>query len=84
MQGMKPIIIQVKCHAGYKADERPTAFTCEDNDVVVEQVLDQWLQAGKDQYPPKVDYFKVLGNDKHEYLLKHDLDLDEWWMENRW
>ena len=33
---------------------------------------------------PQADYFKVRGADKHEYLLKHDLEADEWFLGRRW
>jgi len=81
---MMLVPIQVQCRSGFKADEKPTSFLCESSQIVVEEILDQWLQAGKDQHQAKADYFKVQGNDNHKYLLKHDLDLDQWFLENRW
>jgi len=79
---MMLVPIQVQCHSGFKADEKPTSFLCESNQITVDEVLDQWQQAGKDQ--SKADYFKIQGNDSHKYLLKHDLDSDQWFLENRW
>ena len=81
---MQPIPIQVQCYSGHKADESPRRFLCEGSEVEVEQVLDRWLGAGKDSKEPKADYFKVVGKDGHDYLLKHDLNSDQWLLENRW
>jgi hypothetical protein len=81
---MEPIRIQVECYSGYKADESPRRFICEDTEIEVERILDRWLAAGKNAKEPKADYFKVTGIDGHDYLLKHDLNFDLWFLENRW
>lgn len=81
---MRPVEIQVKCYAAHKADESPRRFVCEGQEIEIEDVLDRWLAAGKDRKQAKADYFKVTAEDGHHYLLKHDLDSDRWWLENRW
>ncbi|MDD4871613.1 MAG: hypothetical protein PHR77_13735 [Kiritimatiellae bacterium] len=79
---MTSSLIQVKCISGHKADERPSSFIHESTHISVEEILDQWRQAGK-AGNSHVDYFKVQGGDKHQYLLKHDLKNDRWTIENR-
>ena len=81
---MTPLLVQVKCVSGHKADERPASFICESTHITVEEVLDQWRQAGKTAGESQADYFKVQGSDHHQYLLKHDLKHDRWTIENRW
>jgi hypothetical protein len=38
---------------------------------------------GKPEWP-RADYFKVRGRDEHQYLLKHDLESDEWFLGKEW
>jgi type II secretory pathway pseudopilin PulG len=50
----------------------------------VEEVLDRWHQIESQPEWPRADYFKVRGRDQHEYLLKHDLESDEWYLGRQW
>jgi hypothetical protein len=78
------IPIQIDCYAGYKADETPRRFCWENQWVQVEEVLDRWHQGRLDPEWPLADYFKVMGADQHCYLIKHDLESDEWYLCRRW
>ncbi len=73
-------VIQVECYAGAKADETPRRFTLEGRAVEVKEVLDRWYQVESTPEWPRADYFKVGGDDGREYLLKHDLESDEWFL----
>lgn len=77
---MDSVPIQVECYAGHKADENPRRFLCESSWIEVKEILDRWLQADKNPRQPKADYFKVLGSDGKEYLLKRDREYDEWFL----
>jgi len=55
--------VEVECHAGYKADERPLRFRLDGREHGVEQVIDQW-------YGPASTYFKVLADDGNLYILR--------------
>jgi hypothetical protein len=80
---MKLIPIEVECYAGMKAEETPRRFHFEDRTIEVDEVLDRWYQVeGKPEWP-RADYFKVR-SDGHEYLLKHDLESDEWFLAQQW
>ena len=81
---MKLIPIQVECYAGTKADETPRRFIREAQPVEVEEVLDRWHQIDSKPEWPRADYFKVRGADGYEYLLKHDLEADEWFLGRQW
>lgn len=76
--------IQVEAYAGYKADETPRRFCLEDQWLEVVEVLDRWYQAAGNPEWPRADYFKVRAADGHDYLLKHDLEADAWYLARRW
>ncbi len=78
------IPIQVECYAGMKADESPRRFTWEGRCIEVAEVLDRWYQVESLPEWPRADCFKVRGTDGLEYLLKHDLESDEWFLGNQW
>ncbi len=81
---MKLVAIQVECYAGAKADETPRRFTIEGHDVQIAEVLDRWYQVESKPEWPRADYFKVHAEDGRDYLLKHDLESDEWWLGKSW
>ncbi len=65
--------IEVNSYSGYKANERPLNFTLDKKKYKVKEILDWWY--GQDH-----DYFKVLADDGHVYLLKWDRYLDIWFL----
>ena len=77
---MRLIPIPVECYAGAKADETPRRFTWEEQTIDVGEVLDRWHQVESQPEWPRADYCKVRAADKREYLLKHDLESDEWFL----
>jgi hypothetical protein len=77
---MKLIPIEVECYAGAKADETPRRFVWEGSNVQIAEVLDQWYQVETKPEWPRADYFKVWAVGEREYLLKHDLESDEWFL----
>jgi len=81
---MKLVPIQVECYAGAKADETPRLFIWEARPIEVGEVLDRWYQVESQPEWPRADYFKVRGLDQTEYLLKHDLESDEWFLRQQW
>jgi hypothetical protein len=77
---MKLIPIQVECYAGARADETPRRFLLEERCIEVREVLDRWYQVESTPEWPRADYFKVASADERKYLLKHDLESDEWFL----
>jgi hypothetical protein len=67
--------VLVNAYSGYKANERPASFMLAGNSYHVETVLDQW-------YGPDSVYFKVVANDRNQYILKYSLTSDEWTLES--
>jgi hypothetical protein len=81
---LKLVAIQVECYAGAKADETPRRFTVEDHDLQIAKVLDHWYQVESKPEWPRANYFKVLAAGEREYLHKHDLEADEWFLGESW
>ena len=67
--------LQVACHAGRKADERPVRFRLGERDYLVVEVVDQW-------YGPADRFFKVRADDGNLYILRHYPEGDTWSLES--
>ena len=76
--------ITVECYAGAKADEAPRRFVWTEQPIEVEEVVDRWHQVESKPEWPRADYFKVRGADQRVYLLKHDLESEEWYLGRQW
>ncbi len=63
--------IKVDGYSGYKANQRPLAFSLGKKKVKVKAILDQW-------YGPDHTYFKVVAEDANIYILKYSEDNDQW------
>ncbi len=65
----------MECYSGYRADERPLrfAFVAKPDAPKLEakEVLDQWCGVG-------YQCFKVRADDNNIYILRHELNEDEW------
>ena len=63
--------IQVDCYAGYRGEETPCCIRMATYKIEVKKVLDRWLA-------PDHRYFKVLGDDRATYIIRHDTVSDRW------
>jgi hypothetical protein len=81
---MRLIDIEVDGPARDGADEVPSRFCWNGLWIGVVEVLDRWHQRNDDPEWPNADYFKVLGADEHQYLIKHDLEANAWFFGKRW
>ena len=63
--------VYVDAYSGYKANERPRQFMLDHEIYEIAAVLDQW-------YEPSATYFKVQSTEKKIYLLRYDVEADEW------
>jgi hypothetical protein len=80
---LRLVAIEVECYAWAKADETPNRFTIQGPAVQIAETLDRWCQVeGKPDWP-RADSFKVHADDGRYYLLKHELDSDEWWVSRK-
>jgi hypothetical protein len=62
---------KVECYSGYRADERPLAFTVDDRKLKILKLLETWRE-------PDRHYFRVQASDDAVYLLEHH-DRDDLW-----
>lgn len=74
------IPVDVECHAGYKADEAPRAFTWNERRLEIEEVVDRWYEGGLDPARPSSNYFKVRIAGGREYILKQDSASAAWFL----
>ena len=63
--------IHVECYSGYKANERPVAFTYQGRRREVEEIIDHWYEGGVDPGRPATDYFKVKTTDGEIFILRY-------------
>jgi len=77
---MKLVPIKVECHSGYKADEYPVCFYLEYIKYAIEEISDRWYQADPSPDLPVADYFKVCTGSNREFLIRHELESDQWYL----
>ena len=65
--------IKVECYAGYRGEETPVRFYLGERCIEVTEVLDRWLDSTH-------RYFKLRGDDKGIYILRHATRKDLWEM----
>lgn len=63
--------VSVSCHAGYRGEETPERFRLGERVIRVEKILDRWLS-------PDHRYFKIRGDDRSLYILRHDSERWVW------
>ncbi len=65
------MIVRVECYAGHRGEETPRRFFLGERRIEVVAVLDRWLA-------PDHRYFKVAGDDRAVYILRHDAASARW------
>lgn len=63
--------LRVECYAGYRSEETPRRFYLGERCIEVEEVIDRWLA-------PSHRYFKLRGDDRSIYILRHDTETNLW------
>ncbi len=61
----------VVAYSGYRAEQEPRALVIEGRRLEVREVEDRWLD-------PRASYFKVRCANGSSYLVRYDLDAQEW------
>lgn len=77
---MNLIPIKVECHSGYKANEYPTCFYWMNIRYEIREIADRWYQAQATPDSPVANYFKVRTASKSIYMIKHELESDQWFL----
>lgn len=70
--------IQVECYSGHKVNERPMAFTYQDNHWEIRKIIDRWYEGGVDPTRPEVSYFKVKTTERKIFILRYRSLFDSW------
>ena len=70
--------IAVECYAGYKANERPVAFTFQGRRREIVEIVDRWYEGGLHGTDPEVCYFKVRTVEGNIFLLRYVSLFDAW------
>ncbi|MEE9572607.1 MAG: hypothetical protein V3W20_06145 [Candidatus Neomarinimicrobiota bacterium] len=74
------IPIKVECHSGYKADEYPKCFYWNNDRFEIQEIIDRWYQGDRDPEWPVSNYFRVDTTCGKQYIIKHDIENDEWYL----
>ncbi len=74
------IPVKVECYSGYVADEYPGCFYLDENKYEIQEVVDRWYQGEVDPEFPISDYFKVIVTDQKQFILKHEIRDDKWYL----
>jgi hypothetical protein len=77
---VKLININVECYSGFKADEYPKYFYLDNNRFEIYEIADRWYQGAGNADLPVSNYFKVETNCGQQFIIKHDLTNDEWYL----
>ncbi len=70
--------IHVECHSGYKANERPEAFTFQGRRWEVVEILDRWYEGSREAGGPALDWFKVRTREGNVFLIRYNALFDAW------
>ncbi len=72
--------IQVEAVTDEQGEETPRRLCLDGQWIETGEVLDRWYQeAGAPEWP-ECRYFKIIGYNFLEYLLKHDLETGRWYL----
>lgn len=66
--------LRVECYAGYRGEQTPRRFFLGARRIEISEVLDAWLTPGQ-------RCFRVRGDDGGVYLLRHDTEEGDWWLD---
>lgn len=70
--------VTVECYSGYKADEYPKSFALDEKKYEIRDIIDRWYQGDLNPEWPASNYFRVETTCGEKFILKHDLESDEW------
>lgn len=74
------IPIEVECYSGYKADEYPKCFYWNKKKYEIKEIKDRWYQGDLDPRWIVTNYFKIYTTCDNEFILKHEVEIDEWYL----
>ncbi len=66
--------IRVEAYSGYRINERPLRFWIDGTPFEVHEILDTWCG-------PDHQCWKIRADDGYLYMIKYDMDQDQWILE---
>lgn len=63
-----------------ETDGQPAAILLGNEEIAIAYITDRWYQGDNNPEFPEADYYKVSGMNGREYLLKHELEKDTWFL----
>ncbi len=73
-------MVEVSSRSGYKADEYPLSFQWDGIRFDIKEILDRWYQGDLNPEFPSAHYYKVKTSDDKIYILKHEINPDQWFL----
>jgi len=70
--------IQVDCYSGYRANERPIAFSYQEHRHEITETVDCWHEGSIDPTRPEIRYFKVKTGQGGIFILRYLSLFDAW------
>jgi hypothetical protein len=77
---LRLVPIEVRTYSAGKAEELPESFTWGDIKVEIVEITDRWYQGDNNPGFAESDYYKVTGPGNADYLLKHEMENDLWFI----
>ena len=77
---MKETPIVVESYSGYKADEYPLSFYWKNKKFEIEEISDRWTQSDLTADWLVINYYKVRTTTDMELIIKHDIEIDQWYL----
>ncbi len=74
--------IEVTSYAGYREEEIPRSFVVDGEDIIVLEIVNQWLEEGERSRERK-RFFTIKGSEGFIHTLFYDLALKEWFYRGR-
>ncbi len=71
--------VRVLSYSGYRGDESPRAFFLDGEKIVVDRIVDMWIEKQGGGGPKR--FFKVKGVDGFTYVLSYDEVSKKWFLE---
>lgn len=70
--------VKVECYSGYKANERPMAFTYQGRRWEVTGIIDCWYEGGLTASRPEINFYKVKTAGGRVFMLRYLSLFDAW------
>jgi len=77
---MNLIPIIVDCYSPNNSDQSPHYFYLENTKFEINEISDRWYQRDTSHGLPAADYFKICTAGNITYIIKHELESDQWFL----